>query len=597
MKQCATCRSSFPTDLEVCPQDGTPLGDSDSWLPGTVVRGKYVIFSKIAESRTSAVYKARDLGRDQPRAVKALRADLAQDAPFIKRFKNEALIARRLRHPNIARIETSDQSDDGRPFLVMEYVDGRTLKRAVQEEGRFAAARVCAIAKQIAAALDAAHRLGVVHGDLNATSVLLIGPSGAESVKVLGFWGERVRELGFSGDRSNGAARQFQDFMPAAPEYASPEQALGKRGDELDGRADLYSLGVLMYEMLASTPPFQGFSSDLTLEVLLAQIELHPEPLAATSTEVPQELASLVARLLEKRRELRPATAKTLMDEIDRAEQALTTAAPAAIEVAEGAAAEVPPAAVEQPPVDIASPAPLALEQAILQAEPQPAPERILREFRIDRSPSHSILFRTPDPPKKDMFHGWWIATALVAVALGLGGWWTFSIYRPESAGGLRHELGARWKALGSSLHTKQDAHAVSKQGQPEIGSMPASIGQDDRAIAAPIGQDSGTAGYGGATSSQVPAQSAPVPAKPASEPARQESGPATHRAASPTIDGAEVRRVLAEGDTLFERGDYDRAILVYEGPLKLDPNIPALRHRIERARRARAAEEKYLGP
>ncbi|HEV2233512.1 MAG TPA: serine/threonine-protein kinase, partial [Terriglobia bacterium] len=174
MKACPTCKSTYPQSFAVCPQDGTRLEELGVWAEGTVVRGKYRIISKIGEGGMGAVFKALHLRFNELRALKVISAQLASDANFINRFEKEAVLTRKLQHPNAVRADDIDEAEDGRPFIVMEYIEGHSLKEPIQAEGALSVSRTCSIAKQVASALEAAHRLGIVHRDIKPENIVLV---------------------------------------------------------------------------------------------------------------------------------------------------------------------------------------------------------------------------------------------------------------------------------------------------------------------------------------------------------------------------------------------------------------------------------------
>jgi len=141
-----------------------------------VVGEKYRILGKLGEGGMATVYKALHVRFDELRALKVMSPELAADPTFVKRFMREAVITRRLQHPNAVRVDDIDEAEDGRPFIVMEYIEGRSLKEVIQQEAPIPVERVCTIAKQIAAALDAAHRLGMVHRDIKPANIVLVAP-------------------------------------------------------------------------------------------------------------------------------------------------------------------------------------------------------------------------------------------------------------------------------------------------------------------------------------------------------------------------------------------------------------------------------------
>ncbi|HLW78410.1 MAG TPA: serine/threonine-protein kinase, partial [Terriglobia bacterium] len=136
------------------------------WSEGTLIRGKYRIISKIGVGGMAAVFKAMHIRFEELRALKVISAELASDPSFVKRLQQEAVVTRRLQHPNAVRVEDIDEAEDGRPFIVMEYIEGRSLKDLIEEAAPLSVPRTLSIIKQAASALDAAHALGILHRDI-----------------------------------------------------------------------------------------------------------------------------------------------------------------------------------------------------------------------------------------------------------------------------------------------------------------------------------------------------------------------------------------------------------------------------------------------
>ena len=254
-----------------------------------------------------SVYRALHLRFGEIRALKVLSPQLAADALFARRFEQEAVLTRKLQHPNAVRVEDIDESEDGQPFIVMEYIQGRSLRELIDSEAPLDPARVCSLAIQIASALGAAHALGIVHRDIKPENIA-VHSEGAEKVKVLDFGIAKVKE-----DLASSVSISLTQTGMAigTPAYMSPEQALGKRGEELDGRSDIYSLGVVMYECLTGKKPIAG---DTPMQVLIGQIHSPPIPILEVRGRlaIPSGIAALVMRCLEKDPALRPATAAEL---------------------------------------------------------------------------------------------------------------------------------------------------------------------------------------------------------------------------------------------------------------------------------------------
>jgi eukaryotic-like serine/threonine-protein kinase len=317
MKSCSTCHATYPDSYMLCPQDGTALKKADPWAEGAVIRGKYRILSKIGQGGMGAVYKALHLPFQELRALKVMSPDLLNDQAFVKRFEHEAILARKLQHPNAVRVEDIDATEEGQPFIVMEYIEGRSLKSSIETESPLPAWRVCPIIKQVASALDAAHRLGIVHRDVKPENIILVqGPDG-ELAKVLDFG---VAKMNDRVSETAGWNLTQTGTLLGTPSYMSPEQALGKRGDELDGRSDIYSLGVVMYQMLTGELPLKA---ETPFEILTALVHTPPKPIGEVRPDlrIPGPLANLVMRTLEKDRELRPSTARALIQELEHAEE------------------------------------------------------------------------------------------------------------------------------------------------------------------------------------------------------------------------------------------------------------------------------------
>jgi serine/threonine-protein kinase len=372
------------------------------WLPGTLVRGRYRILSKVGEGGMGAVYKAKHTGFDELRAIKVLNADLTGDEKFHQRFKQEAYITRKLHHPNAVRVEDIDEAEDGSPFIVMEYIEGKNLIQVIRAGGPMPAARVCAIAKQVAAALDAAHRLGMVHRDIKPDNIVLVQTAAGETAKVLDFGIARIKEGGKNAE-AKGVDLTSGGSVVGTPMYISPEQAQGKRGDDLDGRSDLYSLGIVMYQMLTGEVPFK---SDTTMDLLIAHIQEPPQPIhqVRPDMQIPEPLASLVMRMLQKKRELRPPSAAALIEDLTRIEMGLpATATP------------LPP----QPTVAIP-----AVQRGSVRAAASPAPAG-------PRPPNPAKPLVSPSPAPASRLPT--LARALIVLlAVGIvAGIWYHSTHRP----------------------------------------------------------------------------------------------------------------------------------------------------------------------
>jgi len=314
MKTCRVCQRSYSTHFANCPQDGTPLIQSEEWAEGELVRGKYQIIQKIGQGAMGAVYKALHMHFQELRALKVIAAALASDKKFVKRFEQEAILARKLQHPNAVRVDDIDETEDGQPFIVMEYIEGKNLRDVIAEEGPMTPTRVASIIRQVASALDAAHHLGIIHRDIKPENIVLIQSQKEVVAKVLDFGIAKLKE-GLSG--SSATSMTGTGMVVGTPLYMSPEQAMASPGKDLDGRSDIYSLGVVMYQMLTNELPIQG---DTSLQIVMAHIQTPPIPIqcAQAGVKIPQPLADLVMKCLAKNREERPANGQAIIEALDR---------------------------------------------------------------------------------------------------------------------------------------------------------------------------------------------------------------------------------------------------------------------------------------
>jgi len=270
------------------------------------IAGRFRIEREIGTGGMGAVYLATHLDLERPVAVKIIRREFAGDADVADRFLREARTMAKLRHPNAAMIFDAGNLPDGRHFIVMEFVEGETLSQALAREGRFTFSKAVGIATQICDVLEEAHRLGIVHRDLKPSNILL----GKRGVCVLDFGVAKV--LASSGESTATHASTGSGQLVGTPRYMSPEQCLGQR---VGARSDLYSLGVLLYEMLAGRPPFVD---PLQSALLVKQATAPAPPLPRLRQDIPRSLALAVHSLLAKRPEDRPRTAATAKALLER---------------------------------------------------------------------------------------------------------------------------------------------------------------------------------------------------------------------------------------------------------------------------------------
>ncbi|HYN83649.1 MAG TPA: serine/threonine-protein kinase [Pyrinomonadaceae bacterium] len=262
-----------------------------------IIAGRFRVEREIGRGGMGTVYRATHLGLDRPVAVKILKNEFAADPEVAERFMREARTMARLRHSRAAVIFDAGRLADGRPFIVMEHVEGSTLAETLQREGTFAPERAVRVASEICEVLSEAHRLGIVHRDLKPSNIMLT----ERGVVVLDFGIAKV--LAGSPDATKTHATTESGLVIGTPRYMSPEQCLGQR---IGPASDLYSVGVLVYEMLSGRPPFVDV---LSAAILVKQATQTPPPLLAARPDAPRALALAVHALLAKNPAQRPATA------------------------------------------------------------------------------------------------------------------------------------------------------------------------------------------------------------------------------------------------------------------------------------------------
>lgn len=302
--------------------------DEDRIPEGTTVAGRYRLERILGRGGMSEVYLADDTRLDRKVALKVLSRALAGDPQFVKRFGREARAASALSHPNVCVIHEVGETDDGRPFIAMELVEGKTLEARL-ESGPLPAGEIVEIGIQVADALDAAHSKGVVHRDIKPGNVSVNDRARA---KVLDF-GLAKRMAGFDDeaatDRSSLLTTQA-GMLLGTPYYMSPEQALGR---PVDHRSDIFSLGTLLYELVTGRPPFRGSSvGDVIQRIIHAQ----PEAMARFNYELPRELERIVRKCLEKSPDRRYQTARELtvdLENLRRSFQGGAEEAPPPVEI------------------------------------------------------------------------------------------------------------------------------------------------------------------------------------------------------------------------------------------------------------------------
>lgn len=626
MKICPTCQNSYPNAFNACPEDGTALVERGRWSDGAVICDKYRILCQLGQGGMGTVYKALHIDFEEPRALKVINPALMADDTFVKRFKHEAKITRKLQHPNAVRVDDIDEAEDGRPFMVMEYIEGQSLKKLIQDVGPLPAARTCSIIKQAASALGAAHELGMVHRDIKPDNIVLINSPRGEQVKVLDFGIAKVKEARLGAEAGAVTLTKVGEVI-GTPQYMSPEQAMGKRGDELDGRSDLYSLGVVMYQMLSGDLPFKA---DTTMAMILAHLQTPPAPLATIHPElhIPAPLAAVVMRLLEKNRDLRPNNAVALIEALDRAEK-MAADEPAMPETrvvlpgvgyptnaaqelrksleanrlrAGGGGAGVGPPGPQQEQPRSSPSQPAAGDASVRPGDvPLRKPQETPGTPKISQQqPRQQVVSPKVVPPQPKSQWGLWVSLGILFLGLGGGGVYYY-VTRPQPIPVIPNPVPSAVteksvppaSTLAPTIGTVSNpaftvgtrgSTTMSTTGKPsptisESGTLPRGLSFDPSTGAISGTPESGTMGTYAitltATNGVSPdaTRSVTIEVKPAPEPPQ------------PRKDTKAVQQAIAMGDFYFNRGMYDAAIGEYNKGLEADPTNSKLKSKIKAAR------------
>jgi tRNA A-37 threonylcarbamoyl transferase component Bud32 len=588
MKVCDTCHSTYPTSFTTCPKDQTALHSVSEFMPGLIIREKYQIVERIGAGGMAVVYKAKHVAFNEVHALKVVSSRMLDDEAFLRRFRNEAVITRKLHHVNAVRVDDIDSTEDGRPFIVMEYVHGENLRNLIQKHGPVRLVRALHIARQVAQALSAAHHLGITHRDIKPDNIILVEqPDGHDLVKVLDFGIAKVREdtLGIGA----GYTPTQTGMVVGTPQYISPEQALGKHGQEIDGRADLYSLGVVLYEMVTGQLPFD---SDTPMGLLLHHIQTPPRApeLLRPDLKIPEAISKLLLKALAKQREDRFQSAEEMLAALRDPEAWASEAGTSVLGSEEPAA---PPPAIELPVAAAAPPSRAAVAVAPARAVPTPRPRRALTPLQM----------RRPSAPRARP----WGAIAGLGLLLLLLGTWGFYL--------LRHEL-PLWPAaapppspVAPARSDPEIAAAVSAAltGSPDLKGQTIGVAVSQGVVTLTGQLDTPAQAATALTlSSALPGvqrvanqmkvrptverEAAPAAVQPKPAPSQDEAR--TRRAQQA---GRRVRELVGAGNRQLNQGDYDAAIASFQSALQIEPGNRAAREGLSRARRARQAEEEIL--
>jgi len=342
-KLCVVCSKNYPSDLTTCPEDGNMLmveadGGARASRLGHVI-GNYRLLGVLGEGGVGTVYEAEHVRLGRRVALKLLHPDVV-DAEVVTRFFNEARAVNEIRHANIIEVEDFVTTPTGEHYLLMELLKGEDLRAVMNREGRLEPARVSAIGQQIASALGAVHLVHIVHRDLKPDNVFVLQRDGKEMSKLLDFGVAKFTE--------DGTGLTRDGMTMGTPQYMAPEQII--TGQEVGTSSDIYSLGVLMYELLTGVTPFSGSSVAAILRAHVSEAVVPPS--IRRGEPIPVVLEAAVMKCLEKEIEDRFATADELAEAL-RADQPVELSGRFETRAAQsGRQARMSGRAASEPPVD-----------------------------------------------------------------------------------------------------------------------------------------------------------------------------------------------------------------------------------------------------
>jgi hypothetical protein len=337
-KVCPTCGTEYPLSERFCPRDGTALRSSNAQgdLLGSIVAERYHILKKLGEGGMGTVYLAEHVKMGRKAALKVMNPGMNSDPDAIARFNREAANASRLNHPNVCGIYDFGETPEGLIYLAMEFIEGESLTSLIEKTGFLSAPRAASIIHQAADALAVAHDYGIVHRDLKPDNIMITrSRDGNDMVKVVDF--------GIAKASSSDAQKVTKTgLVVGTPEYMSPEQLAG---DKLDGRSDIYSLGLVAFNCLTGTLPFQ---SDSAQEAMIMRLTDQPKTLAEMKPDIawPPALQAVMDKVLSRDAGLRYQNSAEFGRDIAKAVENMPAAvAAAAGTMVMGAPASAAPAA------------------------------------------------------------------------------------------------------------------------------------------------------------------------------------------------------------------------------------------------------------
>jgi len=420
---CIHCKSDVDAKFKACPFCGEPITDFLRRHLEHPVDGKYKILARLGVGGMGEVYKVLHIHLNAIRVIKLMRANIATDPGAHDRFQREARLATKIQHPNVATLFDFSTLEDGSMYMVWEYIEGINLHELINERGPLSARYASQLASQALHGLDAIHRAGIVHRDVSPENLMITrDDEGAERVKII--------DLGIAKGLGTDDNKTKTGMFVGKWKYCSPEHlGMLPPGERIDGRADIYSFGIVLYEMLTGVPPFQA---DTPHAYLMMHASQPPKAMRDVNPGVtaPPELEALILRALEKDRTKRFQSAREFAQAIDRVAPQLGEGPgappppPAVAEVTNEATREAarPDADKAMTVVSIAGDAPTMVTPTPKGGSPAAFGHQNLDRVTIGSSPRPSV-----EKPKSRMP---FIAIAAIVVALLAAGTWMLTRQR-----------------------------------------------------------------------------------------------------------------------------------------------------------------------
>lgn len=319
--KCPKCDTNNPSDSKYCRECATPLPSAEDiqishtktletpveeLTRGTIFADRYEIIEELGKGGMGKVYKVLDKEVNAKIALKFIKPEIAADKKTIERFRNELKTARDISHKNICRMYDLNK-EEGSYYITMEYVEGQDLKSLIRQTGQLAVPTTLSIAKQVCEGLSEAHKMGTVHRDLKPSNIMIDREG-------------NVRIMDFGIARSlKGKGLTGEGMMIGTPEYMSPEQVEGK---EVDQRSDIYSLGVILYEMVTGRVPFEG---ETPLGIAMKHKSEIPKNPGEINAQIPEDLSRMILKCMEKDKGNRYQSAGDVLTELEKIEKGIPT--------------------------------------------------------------------------------------------------------------------------------------------------------------------------------------------------------------------------------------------------------------------------------